>query len=110
MDKSHSTADDDDREARYDNTFQVGFPPSHVTDSSKRHICSRCSGVLRQPLQTVSLFKKKKNFIFKWFSFSLVFFLCVGETVFSNVPLILSFLELRSSLLYRVPCCPVKEG
>jgi hypothetical protein len=34
--------------------FPIGYPASHVTDSCKRHMCLRCLGVLRQPLQMVS--------------------------------------------------------
>jgi hypothetical protein len=33
----------------------IGYPAHHVTDPSKRHMCSRCPGVLRQPLQVVCL-------------------------------------------------------
>jgi len=56
-------------------------------------------------------FVLKIFFIIKWLSFnSVCFFLVYEKQFFSNVPLILSFLELRSSLLYRVSCCPVKEG
>jgi hypothetical protein len=36
-------------------TFLLGYPASNVTDSCKRHMCLRCRGVLRQPLQMVRL-------------------------------------------------------
>jgi hypothetical protein len=49
IDKVLSIAEDSD------STFPIGYPASHVTDSCKRHMCLRCLGVLRQPLQMVRL-------------------------------------------------------
>jgi hypothetical protein len=40
---------------RTDPAFLYGYPASNVTDSCTRHMCLRCLGVLRQPLQMVRL-------------------------------------------------------